>query len=388
MGILLITIFFFLSALPAQAKVVINEVYPAPIDAQEWIELYNSSLSETIDLKDWSLFDQLSSPTKIYQFAIEKIEPNNFLVIKLTSAKLNNSADGVTLKNSLGEIIDEMSYQSSEAGLSWSRNYLNQYELTQPTPGTMNLFPSPTPIASPTPSPSPIPTPSSASSPSPNPSPSSSPTSPVLDTSWHQRISITKFQACPKSGENEWIQLFNDDNQTRVLSDWKFIDASDQSRKINITISAKDYQQISWANSFLNNTGDTIILKNNLNTTIQTITYQNCGTDDVDDGENQTQSATEYNKPEALTSTSTPLPLPSLPVLPPLPLQPTSLYSLNDIYLGSQSAIVKLPSLIQTITTQEPSLLSTVSVILGGLLLFLVGSWGVYEKFWKNKNNS
>ncbi|MBU0579520.1 lamin tail domain-containing protein [Patescibacteria group bacterium] len=256
-------------------KIIINEVYPAPSEGSEWIELFNPT-AETIVLENWTVFDQLSSPTCIFTFTTQEIKPNKFLVIELPSAKLNNSADGVTLKNSLGEIINEMQFSSSEAGMSWSRNQTGEFELTQPSKGAVNIFPSP--------SPSPSPQPSSSPSPSPTPSPSSPSTSPSPSPS-----------ASPET------------NQT---------------------------------------------------TNEQT-------------NSNQTQSP----------STS-PQPNPSPPTKPSLH------YSLQQIYLGSNSATIQLPPPTQIFTHHEPPLLAILGVILGGLLLFLANSWIIYEKFWKNKNNS
>ena len=151
----LTTILFFLTPIPIQAQVIINEVFPAPEQGNEWIELYNTSNQE-IDLNGWLLEDQLSSSSVIAHIENQILLSQSFLVIELSSSKLNNSADGVVLKNSQYEIINQMNYISSKTGLSWAKNDNDIFELTQPTKNAANIFPSP----SPSPSPSPITTPS------------------------------------------------------------------------------------------------------------------------------------------------------------------------------------------------------------------------------------
>ena len=247
-----------------QPVIYINEIFPAPSNGSEWIELFNSSSTEIVELENWFLFDQLSSPSKIHTFTTEKIYPQSFLVIELNSSKLNNSADGVILINSSDETVDEMHYENSETDLSWSKNQLGEFQLTQPTQGTANFFPSPSPTL----------IPSSIPSPSPSPSPS------------------------PKPKAN---------------------------------------------------------------------------------------SPSTTPKPTIIDSSSpSPSPPPTFLPKPKLP------YSPSQIFLGSNSAeaIQLLHPQNQFFTQSEPSLLPTLSVILGGLLLFLAGSWRIYEKFWKNKKNS
>lgn len=149
---------FLLLLTPNQARgqIIINEVFPAPKQGNEWIELYNPSNQE-IDLEGWWLEDQLSSPTIIARIENEALPSLDYLVIELSSAKLNNSADGVVLKNPQAEIIDQMSYQKSESDLSWARNNSGIFELVFPTQNSINIFPSPSPSPSPSSSPKPSP---------------------------------------------------------------------------------------------------------------------------------------------------------------------------------------------------------------------------------------
>ncbi len=111
---------------PIEAKIIITEVYPAPkTDENEWIELYNTA-SDPVSLNHWSLMDQLTTPTIIKQFSgADVIEGQKTLVVSLTKSKLNNSGDGVTLKNGQTEIVDETSFAQVQIGLSWTRQNIS-----------------------------------------------------------------------------------------------------------------------------------------------------------------------------------------------------------------------------------------------------------------------
>ena len=62
--------FFISLTFPIQlyAGPIINEVYPSPnSEEKEWIEIFNPEENQ-LNLTDWILMDQLSSPSIIYQF--------------------------------------------------------------------------------------------------------------------------------------------------------------------------------------------------------------------------------------------------------------------------------------------------------------------------------
>lgn len=106
-----------------QAQVKITEVLPAPTQEQvESIELFNEG-EQDIDLSGWSVWDVESSSSLIYEFVETEADPilkaGNFLVIEINN-KLNNSGDGVILKNLDDEIVDQVEYSNSQSGLSWS----------------------------------------------------------------------------------------------------------------------------------------------------------------------------------------------------------------------------------------------------------------------------
>ncbi len=168
-------IFLFCTTGPAFAQVIISEVSPNPLTGEsEWVELFNTS-SSAIPLSGWKLQDKLSSPSDIYLFSSQILEPQQFIVAELSSAKLNNSGDGVTLFKPDGSIAETMDYTSSEQNKTWQRTSVSSttFVLTTPTKGSnsalYSLITILTPSSSPTTTPSAPPIPSPTSTPEPTP---------------------------------------------------------------------------------------------------------------------------------------------------------------------------------------------------------------------------
>jgi hypothetical protein len=182
--------------------IVINEVMYDPKaipDADhEWIELYNTC-NETINLVGWKISDNVSSdniPTVTiipYGFVVIAAKTNFtddypgfngsvvFINGSIGSGLNNTGGDRITIKDSTGIVIDEMSYGSNaveKEGNSLERSPVGCggfIDNSNPTPGfgwsEATTTPTPTPEASPTPSP----TPASSPTPEPTPTPSSTP---------------------------------------------------------------------------------------------------------------------------------------------------------------------------------------------------------------------
>lgn len=91
----------------ANAEIVISEVYPAPSEGYEWVELCNNSES-SISLSGYNLQDSVGK--KLYVPNIT-LEPDQY-VLATASSILNNGGDTVSLlKNSF--VIQKMSYDVS-----------------------------------------------------------------------------------------------------------------------------------------------------------------------------------------------------------------------------------------------------------------------------------
>lgn len=169
-------------------NILINEIFPAPSSGDpEWIELYNAS-TKAVNLDGYKLYDQISSQSLLVEINQDTfpnnlvLSPQGLLVVSLPTNKLNNSGDGIVLKNANQEILDTLSYSDSQTNLSWSRptptSEDQQIFLTSPTPNAPNPplpSPSPSPPSSPSPTSSIQPSPSPSLTPTPTPSPLPSP---------------------------------------------------------------------------------------------------------------------------------------------------------------------------------------------------------------------
>jgi len=143
---------------------LINEVHPNQNSGSEWIELFCEETNA--DLSTYSIYDAVR---KIYQFSDERCS-DNLLVVEVSG--LNNDQDSVIVKQDNGEIIDSFSYQSSEKGLSWSRQVDSNFVLSSPSRGANNPA-----VIEAEPSTSPTPRTSITSTPSVNLTPTNNPTS-------------------------------------------------------------------------------------------------------------------------------------------------------------------------------------------------------------------
>lgn len=358
--IALIATLLFLTTTSTQAQVTINEVFPAPEQEGEWIELFNS-LNQEIDLNNWLLEDQLSSPSIIAHIQNQTLPPLSFLVIELSSAKLNNSGDGVVLKNSQSEIIDQMSYQSSEVGLSWAKNTDGIFELAQPTKNTTNVLSSPPPTPT--------------------------------NTSFHHLVTITEFLACPIAGEKEWVKLHNADSQPHSISSWKVRDVSNQTRQLDAVLMANDDRIISWSGSLLNNAGDEFELENELGESWQSIKYNACQSNNIFTKVDEqwvetftTKDPTadkETGEPNSTPTDKMPSPIPLIPPNPPPPPHSAQQPILN-YDLESHSKKSRMTNIVTKKLPKEALL----GVILGGSYLLFSSIWKIHEKIHQRRSTT
>ena len=105
-----ILLFMFVVLVSSVSAIKINEVEINPLEGKygiEWIELYNDENSD-IDISGWEIYDGLSRPKKIFVVPNETIiGSKEYYVIELSSAKLNNDGDFVTIYDFSGTKIDE-----------------------------------------------------------------------------------------------------------------------------------------------------------------------------------------------------------------------------------------------------------------------------------------
>lgn len=115
---------------------IINELLPNPVgsDTQEWIELLNTS-QEILALKGVTIADEKTS----YALPSGSLEPGAFLLLHRSDTKisLNNDADTLTLSYEQ-EVLDQVEYEESNEGLSWSTSADGIWFEAVPTPGEPN----------------------------------------------------------------------------------------------------------------------------------------------------------------------------------------------------------------------------------------------------------
>jgi len=181
----LIFILFFISPKNIFAQVVINEVSSA--SEPEWVEIYNTSVEE-VSLQNYLINFGSETQNKIFCDQ-DKVAPNGYKLIVLTTNWLSNTGDLVTLKKG-DDIADSIGYgtgytlgkpsstgsitRSPDGGPEWVVITLS----TQQGEQASFVCPTPTPTQSPTDQPTSQPTQAPTTSPtkSPTPVPTKSPT--------------------------------------------------------------------------------------------------------------------------------------------------------------------------------------------------------------------
>ncbi len=95
------------SSLQHDSTVILSEFSPNPESGEkEWVELFLSQ-GQAVLLDGWELHD---SSGKIASLSGILTADNPYHVVELSSAKLNNGGDDVTVKDSTGKVIDTTTY--------------------------------------------------------------------------------------------------------------------------------------------------------------------------------------------------------------------------------------------------------------------------------------
>jgi len=96
-------------------------------------------------------------------------------------------------------------------------------------------------------------------------------------------IEVVDLQACPESGQPQWIKLFNPDNQEYVLHKWHFYNSHNHKRVLNTSIGADSTITVYFRSHLFLKIGDTISLVRPDNTISFTIQTPTCTKKTVDD---------------------------------------------------------------------------------------------------------
>lgn len=119
----------------------VNEVMTNPEDGSEWVEVTSIHLASPIPLEDVTLHDATGKIATIATGTIDATTP--FIRITLSSARLNNDGDTVSIHAPTGEVMDGLAYTYSEKGHSWIRipDAIGAWHVTlNPTPEEANVL--------------------------------------------------------------------------------------------------------------------------------------------------------------------------------------------------------------------------------------------------------
>lgn len=243
----------------SKGDVLINEFLSSPgEDEEEWIELLNNC-SQTINLDGWILEDGVGTKTTLAGTF------DKYFVIDSPKGKLNNTGDLIILKNSNGQIIDEIVYgawqeqtgpKAPGTGQSLARD-TNTHEFVlcvKPTKGSANIIEAQEETGK---------------------------TITAKTTATSSPIIISEILPNPlgADSEGEFIELFNQSPQAIVLKDWQVTNEAGQvfifgNLTITPTTSVAFYKTTTGLS--LKNDHDTIKLyAPNTKTARQSVSYKN-----------------------------------------------------------------------------------------------------------------
>jgi hypothetical protein len=97
----------------------LNEIMPQPDGESEWVEITSVDPSIPVPLAGIQLHDATG---KIFTFATGTIDATTpFVRAVLSSSRLNNGGDAVSVRNPDSVTIDTLTYEGSETGHPWAR---------------------------------------------------------------------------------------------------------------------------------------------------------------------------------------------------------------------------------------------------------------------------
>jgi len=262
------------------SKIIITEFLPNPEDSDadnEFIEIYNAGIREE-NLGNWTLEDKIGN-TKFYAIPLNTVlAPGEYKAFMSSETRivLNNSGDGVILKNTKGETQDEtpvcdpadedISYALKDDGLwTWTK---------KPTPEATNIIETKDGIKT------------EDISINTNKSEAEDVQSGEIDYDFSDGIIVTEILPNPEGLDNklnyEWIEIYNDSDKEVNLNGWKIDDIQDKGSKPYVvkegrTIKPKEYLVFSNEETkiILNNTEDEVNVLWPDGTLVDNVSYKN-----------------------------------------------------------------------------------------------------------------
>jgi len=121
-----------------QSGVFLSEFMPQPPSNNEWVEIFNNNDFDVI-LDGWQIDDLIPSGQSVKHIPFVTISAQSFYVFDLSSsAYLNNGGDDVNLIDNTGQVIENVSYDTSSTDLSWSKQMDGTWCQSLPTKGNVN----------------------------------------------------------------------------------------------------------------------------------------------------------------------------------------------------------------------------------------------------------
>ena len=264
------------SPLLAQPAILINEF---TVDSSpQRVEIFNTT-SQEADISNWFIDD---NGGKTYFTIPQKtiIYPQSCLVFSDNFYLNKSSGDTIRLFNntapptsSRANLIDSFSYLKSpgkNTSFFRSPDGTMNWATGEATIGLFNQLKTncvitPTPTLTPSPTLKPTPTPISINPPI-APSPQ-----------LYNNIYLSEAMVNPKIGDNEWVELYNDNDYQVNLTNWYLDDEKDggnSPKKFSLSITAKGYRSVELNNPIFNNNGDSVRLLNQNQTEVDSFNYQ------------------------------------------------------------------------------------------------------------------
>lgn len=277
-----------------EVTLFISEFLPDPEGSdsgKEWVEIFNNS-NQSLTISGWKIKNTSSSGT-VRNIVIPNVTinanqylliadssniilptANNSIIVYLPLGNVNlfNTNSKIELINDLSITVDSIDYLSSSENISWERTgpYCSILEksLTANTLGLNNSqtssqcwsitqvasYPNQNEQIQPVVSEPIVYLPSYPSTPQ-----------VITEGFYNTKLQITEIYASPQTGEKEWVEVYNNSNETIELTQFKLseVNSSDVYEKfmsLNGQINPYQYFAIETSTITLNNTGDQLAL--------------------------------------------------------------------------------------------------------------------------------
>ncbi len=258
------------------SAIIISEIGASEASGLEWIELYNRS-NEAIDVTDWIFFEAETNHTLTLVQGTSTIQAKEFFVVAQDSTQLlerdalsgitvfdsawgslNEKGESLAIKDQIGNIVEQFVYIAS-SNFSLEKIDLDAFIYSaenwkeHPTGhslGKENYWSS-------------VPT---------EDLPPENEGEPDVQEHGFIPIVINEVVSDPESG-GEWIELLSLATTSVQVANWEIYDSSGKIATVSSTLEPGSFFVVELARSVLNNTGDTVILRNHTGIEVERIVY-------------------------------------------------------------------------------------------------------------------